>query len=263
MEIYDNIASWTGWPPIVSVLILLIGFGIWTFNNHISLLKQQIEFLNSRLKDIQQFTPDVLASRLAERHKLLTEEVNILNAEREQNERKIEQLNTQLSETRAEAEILSVQLRNAQAILYDFELPREGKFKQEIADDITKTIEHFSAIFIPVNIWGDAGYDLDLIQKTGPYRIKVDYPGMFKMYLVVSNSNNQEMGLVTNPYLGYYEKDYYVTLVNVLRSTTNITDLEGPSLYDEQFILDDAEFYIFSPFDNSIYYLKVPIHAMG
>lgn len=264
METYNTIASWTGWPPIVAFLIIIFGFGTWMFRQHNSILKQQIEFLNSKINDFQQYAPDVLASRLAERHRLLTEEVNKLSEEKEQHEKNIEQLNTQLSETRAEAEMLNAQLQHAQEILIDFELPREGKLKREIAYDILRTVEHFSAIFIPVSVWGDAaGHKRDLIEKTGPYKIRVDYPGMFKMYLVVLNDNNQEIGIVTNPYLGYYEKDYYVTLLNVFRSTTKFTDLEKASPYDELFILDESEFYVFSPFDNTVFYLKVPIIAVG
>lgn len=49
MEIYTTIADWSGWPPIVAFLILMGGIGLWVYQKHIDILKEQIKLLERSL----------------------------------------------------------------------------------------------------------------------------------------------------------------------------------------------------------------------
>lgn len=264
MELYNNIASWIGWPTVVAILILSISVIIWLSNKHVSLLKQQNEFIEKQLTDCKQQAPDALANRLAERHKLLTQEIETLYDDNKKNEHIIKQLETQLTKTTAEAKELSTQLQAIQDNLDDLVLPRDGKVKEEICHDIMKTYENHSAIFIPVNMEIMDQSELESIKTTVPYKLKVDFPGMFKMYLIILGNDGQEIGFVENPYLGYYNKDYYVSLLSTLGPSLLPHSDTDPNNHNYQaFIIQDSEFFMVSPFDESVFYIKVPLTAMG
>ena len=83
MDLYNTIATWTGWPVIVSVLLLSIGYGYWAMENRIAILKDKIELLETELSIAKQFVPDILLENLAKRHKLISQELEILNKEKD------------------------------------------------------------------------------------------------------------------------------------------------------------------------------------
>jgi hypothetical protein len=78
MDIYAIIAKWTGWHVVAALLIVGGSYGYWLLKSQIDLLKSENEFLKSKLSDSLNFTSDVLSQRLAERVKLLSEELEQL-----------------------------------------------------------------------------------------------------------------------------------------------------------------------------------------
>ena len=71
MDIYELIASWSGWPPVAAVLLLAIGAIIWMYDRHLK-LKDDI------IGDLKGKSPDVLLATLKSRLDLAD---NLLAAE--------------------------------------------------------------------------------------------------------------------------------------------------------------------------------------
>jgi DNA repair exonuclease SbcCD ATPase subunit len=117
MEIYQTIAEWTGWPPIVAILLAAIGFGYFGVRSRLELQKERIDWLEKQLEVANQYRPDILAQRLAERLRLASQELEQLNADHEGSTRKIKEKESQLESVRSEISDLQLQLESAEEIL--------------------------------------------------------------------------------------------------------------------------------------------------
>ncbi|MBK7143346.1 MAG: hypothetical protein IPH75_14835 [bacterium] len=67
MESYNAVASWTGWPPLFALMLLLAGFAYWMLQRHIDILKEQKASLHSQLTLAKDHSPDALAKQLTDR----------------------------------------------------------------------------------------------------------------------------------------------------------------------------------------------------
>ena len=63
MEIYTQVASWTGWPAVVAMLLLAIGFGAWIFT-------QRIEFWKDNFETEKNKSPDATLKALKENYEI-------------------------------------------------------------------------------------------------------------------------------------------------------------------------------------------------
>jgi len=236
-------------------------FWYFFFKKQIDILKDTIIFLEKQIKDLKNFTPDVVAKRLFDRSKLLEDEFESLALDNEKDKlRKIE-LEKELIETRKEAQFMRVQLENVQEILEDIDLPRDGKIKSQIAYDILRTADSHQCIFIPIWLWGNHDeIDILSLNERRPYKYQVIYPGMFKMYVHFYDNENKDIGYVNSPYLRIYNKDYFVTLLEIIKYLPrelrgNVSGQEG----DEAYILPSAGFHCISPIYPNIIYLKIDV----
>ena len=122
MDLYNTLADWAGWPPVVAFLLLIGAFGYWMLNKHIEILKEKITGLENENTNLREYTPDVLAQRLADRHKLLTEELERLTADHKTSQAEIAAKQTELEELRNEIMFFEVQLTEAQDLLSENKL---------------------------------------------------------------------------------------------------------------------------------------------
>jgi len=113
MELYNVIANWVGWPTVVALLLLGGAFGYWILNKHIELLKEKNTGLEKEIENLKENTPDVLAQRLAIRHKLLTEELERLNADHQASQADVETKKMELEKLRQEIDRFEWQLSEA------------------------------------------------------------------------------------------------------------------------------------------------------
>ena len=117
MDLYNVIASWIGWPLVAALFIVLGGYGYWVLNKRIEALQQHINFLQEKNKELENYKPDVLAKRLADRHKLLTEEIERMNIDAEANKTLLELKEKELSEIRTDIAMLQLEISSADDIL--------------------------------------------------------------------------------------------------------------------------------------------------
>ena len=254
MDIYNSIASWTGWPPLLALLLLIGGIGAFLYQKHIDFLRDEIEALKRKQQDGVNLPPDVEAKKLADKHKVLTDRIENLSRDKAQNKQKISELERELLITRDEANSMRAQLDNVQEILEDMEMPREGRFKLELLEDIFKTVEEKHVIYIPIRLRDNPNEEGAKPIERGPYKIEVDFPGMFKMYLNVYNGANNLIGQVESPYWRIYNKDYYVTLLEALKAVPSEHVPEGMDVT----IYKTSQFHAISPIDPLLIYIKVP-----
>lgn len=261
MDLYSTIAAWSGWPPVVALLLVIGGFGAYFFQKHTDILKEKNNLLERELRERRNYAPDILAQRLAERHKLLQNELEVLAQDKEQDDQKRAELESELLKTRQETENMRIQLAEVQDILEDIELPRDGKIKPQLAQDILAPVATQSCIFIPVRLQQKLNDQvIEQFRKNYPLKIEVIYPGMFKLYLVISDNKNTVVGYVKSPYWGIYDKDYFVTLLEILKhvpckKSDQRAEFESVS---STFLLT-SEFHAISPVDPEIGYIKVLI----
>lgn len=260
MDIYSSIASWSGWPPIVALLLVIGAFGTFFFQKHIDILKEEIELLERELRECRNFAPDVLAQRLAERHKLLQNELEALAQDKERDAQRSAELEQELLKTREEAQNIRRQLDSVQEILADMDLPRDGKIKPHIAEDILETVFDQSCIYIPVRLGREPKEETsDHIKNRKPFKIEVIFPGMFQMYLGVYDNENYPVGYVESPYREIYNKDYFVTLLEILKHVPNENLAQGVDIESTgSTLLLTSEFHDRSPIDPNIVYIKIP-----
>lgn len=259
MELLNEIASWVGWPAVSLILFAIGVVGMFIYEKHISVLKNHLDFEKSKNQELQNYRPDVIADRFAKRHKVLTELLEESNNEIKEDQVRISSLEIELEEIKKNASLLKHQLDYAQEILSDFVQPREGKVKPEIVNDILKTVSTRKEIYFPVSISCCESADLAEKLKSGsPFRLAVDFPGMFKQYLVIFDNENNQIGLIDNPYIETYNKDYYESLMSVLRPYIDQTEHQTTVLPFGSHELLNSEFHCFSPIDDSVVYIKLP-----
>jgi len=117
MDLYNTIASWTGWPAIVAILLLAGGYAYWVINSRSEQLKEKNELLEAQLTTLKNYSPDILAQRLADRLRILNEELERLNADHEASRESIRNKEAELAEVKAQIGKLSEQLAKAQDLL--------------------------------------------------------------------------------------------------------------------------------------------------
>jgi uncharacterized coiled-coil protein SlyX len=260
MDIYNSISSWVGWPPVVALLVIIGGIGLFLYQKHIELLRDEIEVLKRRLQDNQNYSPDVEAKKLADKQKVLLDRIESLSRDKAQNKQKITELEKELLATRDEASSMRTQLDSVQEILSDMNLPRDGHYNSIIFENIQKTVQEQNVIYIPIRLWGDTNDIASKKIEDGPYKIEIDFPGMNHMNLNVYDFSNNLIGQVENPYMGIYEKDYFVTLLEALKAVTSEHIPGGiRSPYSDVTFYKTSQFHSISPIDPSLFYIKMPM----
>lgn len=261
MEKYNLIAQWIGWPPIVVALILVGGLGIWFYKNRIQIQIEKYDLLEQKYQDSQKQTSIALVKELAETRSKLTGEIERLLNQSEQDTQKITLLKKELEDTNSQLESQRAITADIQEFLDDMVLPRDGKIRPDIVKDIQKTINTHNCIYIPiVPYYADREIDLASLTNNKPFTLEVVFPGMSHMYLMVYDSLNNHVGAVSNPYFGIYEKDYFVTLLYLLKFVPS-EDVSKEKQYEgEAKILPESSFHGRSPINPEIFYLKVPFY---
>lgn len=259
MDLYTAIASWSGWPPIFALLLLIGGFGAFAFNKHIDILKEKNDNLERDLQECRNYAPDILAMRLAERQKLLQNELEVLTQDKEQDDQKRAELERELQKTRQDAENMRIQLVEVQEILEEMYIPRDGKIRIQLAQDILASVTTQSCIFIPVRLQREINEKIiEQFKKNRPFKIEVIYPGMFKLYLGIYDKENTLIGFVESPYWGIYDKDYFVTLLEILKHVPSETaDQKAEIESESSTVLLTSEFHAVSPIDPEIGFIRV------
>jgi hypothetical protein len=108
-----------------------------------------------------------------------------------------------------------------------------------------------------VRKWGNPN---EAMIAFSPYYIGIVYPGMHKTYLVVANFNGDTIGLVENTYGKLvYERDYCETVKTILEETGS----KSCSFIEEAVEAYLLESSVFIPFDESLFYIKVPIGSIN
>jgi len=233
---------------------------MFLYQKHIEFLRDELEALKRKLQDNQNYPPDVEAKELVDRQKFLVGRIESLSGDKAQNKQKIAELEKELLATKDEASNMKTQLASVQEMLGDLDLPREGRIKSDLFDDILKTVQDHHAIYIPVRYQGNPNNIISKKIEEGPYKIEMVFPGMNHMYLVVYDCENHLIGQIENPYMGSYEKDYYVTLLAVLNAVPSEHLPEGiSSPHSDVTIYKTSKFHSISPIDPSLFYIKVPM----
>ena len=117
MELYESIANWAGWPALVAILVLAGSYAYFVIQSRLELLKEKTEWLEQQLEVANEFRPDVLAQRLAERLRILTQELERLNEDHEASAQSIREKQTDLASVEGEIQNLTTELASAQEIL--------------------------------------------------------------------------------------------------------------------------------------------------
>lgn len=257
MEIYSQLASWVGWPAVFTFLLAAMGFGAWLYTRHIAVLNDEKSSIQRKLTDCEASAPDTLARSLAERYKLLSDELDRARADKQRETEKIGVLESRLEETKAEADSVRAELEFALAQLPDFMLPREGRIRPDLAQHLLSTVEQTGQIYLPVRNWGREETDA---LESSPYTVDLVYPGMHKTYLIVYNAEGEQIGEVSSPNIDVYDRDYAETVAAVLRRIDiEILGERAGTEATEGFLLKSSAFHAQSPIDRSIFYIKVRV----
>jgi hypothetical protein len=102
VDLYTLIAGWAGWPVVVAFLLVVGGYGLWAFNNRLEGLKEKNEFLQLKLDEMKTSSPDLLLERLSGRYKILSEELERLDADEQANKQEISKLEVERENIAAE-----------------------------------------------------------------------------------------------------------------------------------------------------------------
>ena len=117
----------------------------------IELLKEKNDFISHKLAEASSQSPDMLAKSLADRVKLLDEEIERLSNDKEKNQDIIKEKEEEISKVRSQAKILLDQISIANELIEDFTCPTCGShlveraFQTEMAEDYqgrTVDIDH-------------------------------------------------------------------------------------------------------------------------
>ena len=150
MDVFNALADWVGWPAVWAITSLAASYGYFVMNQRIKLLKERNEELVLESAD---FSPDVLARRLADRMKLLNEELQILVNDHEAGKGEIAAKEAELEKVRGEIELLKSQLSKAEE---QVELIRDRKLLCPYCESPLSLRESFP------QIWEDSsGREID------------------------------------------------------------------------------------------------------
>lgn len=102
---------------MVALLILSAGYGYFVLRNRIELLKDKNRWLEQQLEATKEFRLDVVAQRLADRLRVLSEELERLNADHEASQESSRQKESELALVTGEIDDLKSQMESAEEIL--------------------------------------------------------------------------------------------------------------------------------------------------
>jgi len=117
MELYNILANWVGWPVVVAFLLVSGGYAYWAFKKHINFLKEKNDWLEKEVNNLKEYSPDVLAQRLANRLKILGDELERLHIDQEVSKEVIKFREFELAQVNKEIETLKNQLEKANKLL--------------------------------------------------------------------------------------------------------------------------------------------------
>lgn len=118
MEIYNSIANWTGWPTLVALLIIAGAYGYFILQKQIEYIKEENESLKYRIEELKGYTPDTLATRLSNRLRILSEDLEKLESDHNTSQEKVLKKETELSEVKTQIENLRKQTKNDSIVVY-------------------------------------------------------------------------------------------------------------------------------------------------
>lgn len=101
----------------MAILLAAIGFGYFGLKSRLDLQKDRIGWLEQQLEVANQYRPDILAQRLAERLRLASQELEQLSADHKTSGRLIREKETELASVQSEIRNLQRQLQSAEEIL--------------------------------------------------------------------------------------------------------------------------------------------------
>lgn len=120
---YTQIASIIGFVMALFVLYRML---VSQKDGTIELLKEKNQYLADQLSEAKSSSPDVLAENLAKRIKLLIEEIERLNKDRDKNENLIEQKENALHAVQKKLSELHEQIKRTEEVMRDFVCPYCG-----------------------------------------------------------------------------------------------------------------------------------------
>ncbi len=106
-----------GWPAVVAITLLAVAYGSFVLENRIELLKEESEWLEKRLVEQKENSPDILARHLAEKSHLLAEELESLAEEHNISEKMIQGKEAELADVKVQITRLQTQIDKAQELL--------------------------------------------------------------------------------------------------------------------------------------------------
>lgn len=216
ISLYKVIAAWAEWPLAFAVFLLVVSWGYWILSNRINLLQDNKKFLEDKLNDAKNYAPDIVASRLIERHKQQSEVIELLNGDSEKNKVEIKRKQEELEQTRREMEFLAEQLNTAHNLLYG-EFPREPIISHIVLRHFLLDIQLFSSIYVPLMPMLDLfERGVDIVNKQVPFRLEAE-ASMHHIRLIIFTASGEQIGIVLNPFNdpGFDQidhNDYIVTL---------------------------------------------------
>ena len=113
MDFYNTIASWTGWPAVVALMLLAGGYAYWVMQRRTEIIKEKNEWLKDQLTALKECAPDILAKRCADRWRLAKEELERLNSDHEASQESIQAKEAELAEVKSQIANLMDQLTKA------------------------------------------------------------------------------------------------------------------------------------------------------
>jgi cell division protein FtsB len=117
MDLYNTIARWAGWPAIVAILLLAGTYAYFVLHNRLELLRDKNEWFEKQLTELREYSPDILAQRLAERLRILSEELERLTEDHKTSQKSIQDKEAELTEVKAQIANLKAQIEKAQELL--------------------------------------------------------------------------------------------------------------------------------------------------
>ncbi|HRF50944.1 MAG TPA: hypothetical protein PLC98_25160 [Anaerolineales bacterium] len=286
MDLYTQLAQWTGWPPVVALLLIVGAAGavlytqrdnarlamISALQQQISLLQEKSRLLQEKITTLEETTPDILVGRLKRRNEIADEELRAAEQSDVTSKEEILRLRLEVDKTRGEAQSYEEQLRRAQDELMEFALPRGGKVRQELASELLAAVNSQHAMFVPVRfgdtIFGSVDAETAISAASKPIRavVRLYSPGMNQTYVRLTTADFTHLGRVICPYVDTYERDYFDTLFAILAYSAHeelalaseITRGDEPDLA-RAIAVHDVSFHAVSPVDPTMGYFRVPL----
>jgi hypothetical protein len=111
--ILSELAKWVGWPLVALISIVGGAVALWITNQRVEHLKEMNDWLKTRLADAENFTPSALVERYASKHKLLSDELELLYADYKANEQRIKEIESEKKEIAEELDNIASSLFKA------------------------------------------------------------------------------------------------------------------------------------------------------